>query len=133
MKALIIFIIACFYNTSHSVEVDRLYLETEKYRFIGPSRSYKMFDYGEPRWGVNLGLDLSFNPWMYSRNKISSLTDSSQFRYIDLNTELGIAVSDYEFYIRHMSGHALDTQFQTPVNFPEENVLGFRWYLLKTN
>ena len=125
---LILFLIICYNyaNANELVNVDNLYIETEK-TFL-TNRGYYIPEGEEPRYNFNLGFTLS-SGFMYVDNVISSTVGDSQFRYVALNVELGINVtSSTQVYYRHYSGHMLD--YQSTDQFPEENVIGLRFNLI---
>jgi hypothetical protein len=108
------------------VIVKNLYLEAEKAR--GTNRSYNIPDGHTPSNYANLGLDLTFTKYVYNNSKIKSVVDQSQFRNVSLDTELGIKLYSVDIYIRHFSGHALDSEYGK--KFPQENSVGVRFNLI---
>lgn len=111
------------------VEVDNLYLEAEK-MFNSNRRSF--FPENEtPRYNLNLGFDMTDGLGiLYSKTKVSSTVGDSQFRYVALDSEVGINFTfDAQLYYRHYSGHLLDYVDQTQ-RFPQENVIGVRFNLI---
>ncbi len=111
------------------VEVDDLYLETEK--MVKTNRNYHLPKTSEPKYNFNLGLNMTDGlNIFYSNNKISSTVDQSQFRYVALDTEFGIRTTlGMRIYFRHFSGHQLDS-FNEESRFPEENVVGLRFSII---
>lgn len=67
---------------------------------------------------------------IYTRINISSLSDQSQHRQVELNYEMGIYLLDLEIYYRHHSGHLLDDVYKNS-NFSLENIIGLRYYFIK--
>ena len=132
---LIALIIACTKIKADTlVEVDALYLETEK--TILTNRGYYLPEGSNPNYNLNLGFDLvdSYSGMVYSRNVVSSTTDQSQFRYVALDTEFGISTTvGLEIYLRHFSGHLMDATDPDGQRFPEENVIGVRFNLINPN
>ncbi len=120
-------------NAAESVmEVDKLYIETEK--MVRTNRGYYVPDNSIPKNNFNLGLNLKdrFKGIFYVNSLISTTTDESQFRYIALDTEVGIDTTiGIDVYFRHYSGHMLDSYDRSNTRFPEENVVGLRFYLIK--
>ena len=109
-------------------QLDKMYLETEK-RF-GSNRHYYMADRKDAQYDINLGIDFKLNYNLYSRSKISTTTNSSQFAYAGFDTEFGVYLWSWgELYYRHFSGHALDSVYPNDERFPEDNSIGIRWRL----
>ena len=102
--------------------LDRFYLEYEKY-LSGTSRN--LAPGYETKQLPAIGFNFVFLKSAYLRNKISSEVDSSQFRYIALDSELGVRPTKFlEIYTQHYSGHALDSAYLG--KFPQDNTIGFR-------
>lgn len=134
MKGLILVVFLLFITgivKADFVEVDKLYIETEK--MTSTNRGYYLPKNSEPKYNFNLGLNMTDGLGiLYSDNKISSTTDQSQFRYISLDTEFGLNTTiGLQIYYRHYSGHMLDAYEQGSERFPQENVIGIRFNILK--
>lgn len=112
----------------HTVEVDKLYVETEK--MVRTNRGYYLPPSSVPMFNMNLGLNLTdISGIVYCNNKISTTTDQSQFRYGALDVEVGLNTTIGQIYYRHYSGHMFDAA--SVGRFPEENVIGLRFNLLE--
>lgn len=117
-------------EASELVNVDGLFLETEK--MVKTNRGYYVPEGSKPAYNFNLGFDFSdkFGGYTYSRNVVSSTIDQSQFRYVALDSEIGIDTKrGVEIYFRHSSSHMLDAS-DTSSKFPEENVIGLRFKII---
>ena len=111
------------------IELNDVYLEAEK--TIGINRGYFIPQNSVPKYHFNLGLDLEDGLGiLYADNRISSVVDQSQFRYVALDSEVGINTTvGLQLYYRHYSGHMLDAT--STDRFPQENTVGLRFSLLK--
>lgn len=106
-----------------NIKVTNLYLELN--RTILSNRDYHLVNIDSKRYELNLGLNTNIGTRFYWNNLITSKTDSSQFRFIGLDSEFGYRLlEDVKVYYRHFSGHALDSQYDE--RFPEDNSLGIR-------
>lgn len=133
---LLIFLIVLTFHVKASegiVDLESLYLETEK--AFGSNRQLYLPDESIPKYYMNLGFDLDLSRGsniVYSNNVISSVVDQSQFRYVALDSELGVNTPyNFQLYIRHYSGHMMDAVDPSGVRFPEENTIGLRFNLFK--
>jgi hypothetical protein len=117
-------------DLSSNIKVKNLYIETEKR--VLTNREYFLVDQYGATNDLNLGLDLEMPASIYFNNKITSITDDSQFRFVGYNFEIGAEpIKGIEVYFEHFSGHALD---QTYVNdFPQFNKVGIRWNFIKND
>lgn len=109
-----------------NLKVEHLYLEAEKER--GTNRSYNLPEGHSPSDYANLGFDLTFTKYVYSNSRVKSIVDQSQFRNVSLDSELGVRYSGVDLYIRHFSGHALDSTYDK--RFPQENSIGIRFNII---
>jgi hypothetical protein len=108
------------------VKLKKVYIETEKH--VKSNRSYYLNNQNSAEYDLNLGLDFDLPANMYYTNKVVSITDDSQFRFIGLHFELGGNIIDnMQFYLRHFSGHAMDDSFKQ--DFPQDNTIGIRFIL----
>lgn len=111
------------------INIDNLYLETEK--MYGTNRLQYLPKTSTPKYNVNGGIKLGDDLGiLYSVSKVSTTVDQSQFRYMALDSEMGINLNKggIQIYIKHYSGHLLDSV--SPDRFPEENTFGVRFNLL---
>jgi hypothetical protein len=126
----LLFLLATTMNIGKAdwIEVDNLYLETEK--TFGTNRGYTLPEDSKPKYNFNMGMDMTDGLGiLYNSSKISSTVDQSQFRYVGLDTEIGLNTTlGFQIYYRHFSGHVLDAVMTD--RFPQENVIGLRFNLL---
>jgi len=131
---LFIFLIAVVSFTAKAdlIEVDNLYIEAEK--LTGANRGYYIPKDSTPKYGFNLGLKMTDGLGiLYSYSEIGSVVDTGQFRYVGLDTELGLNTTiGMQIYFRHYSGHMLDA-VDVKGEFPQENVIGLRFNLIGIN
>ena len=114
-------------DLSRFIKTKRLYIETE--RRVVTNREYYLRDRRDATYDVNLGLDLELPQTVYYNNKVTSITDSNQFRFIGLDFEVGMRPFEgIDVYFQHFSGHALDESY--PEQFPQRNKIGIRWNLI---
>lgn len=113
-------------DLSKYVKVRSLFLEGEKH--ILSNRDYYIPKGETPVNGLNLGLDLDISKHFYYDTKVVSRTNGNQFRHIGLHIETGYSIYNIDGYVRHFSGHTLDTQL--PTRFPQYNVIGIRLNLI---
>jgi hypothetical protein len=116
-------------DLSDHVKVRNLYIEGEKR--VLTNRDYFLNENRIPHNDLNLGLDLDLPATLYYNNKVNSIVDTNQFRYIGYTFELGARpFKGIEVYFQHFSGHALDETFDYR-GFPQFNKVGVRFYLWK--
>ena len=79
-----------------------------------------------------LGLDMVIRYHkFYSRTNFNSFYTDRQFRYISLDTEAGMSYHKFDFYLRHVSEHALDREFDYGSKYPNQNSIGMRLNLVR--
>ena len=113
---------------SQPIKLTDLSIETTKY-FHG--RNNAIFDGGTYRekYGLNLEIGLRGPYSTYNRTKVLSATDDRQFRYIALESELGVSVSQFDIYVNHKSQHLMDATYKQ--GFKDDNRVGLRIHLFK--
>lgn len=110
-------------------------LSIDYYRFDGAPRMAEA-----PSWemtqGVSLSMDLKavdvsrwFPAHLYWRNRVHGELDTSQFRLIGWQFELGIRIGLIELYRAHHSQHILDAQHPW-MRFPVQDTIGVRVFLI---
>lgn len=115
-------------SLSTLVEVEDLYIETEK-RILA-NREFYLVNQHEARYDVNLGMNFQLPYTLYFNNKVNTITDHSQFRFVGYTFETGIEpFKGIEVYYQHFSGHGLDESF--PQDFPQYNKIGIRWNIIR--
>lgn len=104
-----------------SIEVEKGIMENTNFYLINENATHFL----------NLNLDVNMGKYTYINQKVKSIVGDNQFRYIEYNVEFGVRpFRGIDIYIRHMSGHALDTVFPQE-DFPEDNSLGIRFNLIR--
>lgn len=131
MKWLLLILTVTSVQAKDILKVDNLFIESE--RTFGSNRYLYLPEFSEPKYNLNLGFKISdLSSTVYSFNKISSTVDQTQFRYIALDSELGVNLPiNVQLYIRHYSGHTLDFENKwTTKKYPQANVVGLRFNLI---
>lgn len=112
----------CQQSWANDIKLDDFYLEYGRY--VGGNSHHLAPGY-ETKQLPALGWQFKAYKWAYMTNKISTEVDDSQFRYVALDSELGLKpTSNIELYYRHYSGHALDSVYKT--RYPSDDSVGFR-------
>ena len=107
------------------IEVKNLFIETEK-RVLA-NRFYFIPQNEVPTYDLNLGLNLDILNNFYFDNKVVSLTNQNQFRFVGWHFESGFSAGGFDVYFRHFSGHTLD---RYNGEFPQDNTVGIRFNLI---
>lgn len=100
--------------------LDDLHIEAKS--SVGESRDFHMPDGEEKKGELNLGLAYS-KGMLYNKLKVRGFY-GHQFRHVSLETEAGVKFSDFEIFVEHYSGHAMDAEYGT--KYPKTNALGAR-------
>lgn len=112
---------------SKDVKIKDLYIDAE--RAVFTNRPYEMPPGYKKKYGLGLGLDVDLYKYGYLNQRIQGMTGPRQFRHVSWEFETGVRLDKHvEFYFRHYSGHALDSQYES--RFPESNSVGIRLYLI---
>ena len=111
---------------ANDVKLDDFYMEYGRY--LGGNSHHLAPGYHTKQLPA-LGFNFKAYKWAYLKNKVTSEVDSTQFRYVALDSELGANIREnVEVYLRHYSGHALDSSY--PSRYPSDNSVGVRVHFL---
>lgn len=110
-------------------------LAIDYYRFDGTPRLAQA-----PAWEMTQGVALSMqvqaldlSRWvpahLYWRNRIHGEMDTSQFRLVGWQFEIGVHLGPVEIYRMHHSQHILDAEHPW-MRFPVEDSWGVRFYFI---
>jgi hypothetical protein len=109
--------------------VRNLYLEVEDRVLV--NREYHINKERVPQNDFNLKLDLDLPVNFYYNNKVNSIIDTNQFRFIGYTFEVGNRIfKGVEVYFQHFSGHVFDESHEYR-GFPQFNKVGVRLILWK--
>lgn len=100
--------------------LDDLHIEAKS--TFGESRDFHMPNGEEKKGELNLGLAYS-KGIAYNKMKVRGFF-GHQFRHVSLETEAGIRLKDFEVFVEHYSGHAMDAEYGT--KYPKTNAVGTR-------
>ena len=109
-------------DISNILVLKDLYIESEKH--VRSNRSYYIPENEQPRFDLNLGMNLDIGKYSYFDTRVVSITNQRQFRFIAWEFENGLSYYGIDLYVRHFSGHLLDTGEDR--RFPEDNTIGIR-------
>jgi len=118
----LIFLIIVFGNGvfAKEIKLEQLYIEAAG--AVGTNRT-PLMQIEEKKGELNLFTKYSYGD-AYTDVKITSFF-GRQFRYVELNYETGYSFKQFDVYLEHTSGHALDYQYQG-FKYPNTNSVGFR-------
>jgi len=100
--------------------LDDLHIEAKS--TFGGSRDFHMPNGEEKKGELNLGLAYS-KGIAYNKLKVRGFY-GHQFRHVSLETEAGVRFSDFEVFVEHYSGHAMDAEYGS--KYPKTNAVGAR-------
>lgn len=120
------------YADADLIELNELSINYRNYAVLGDKQRNLLIYPESPKEGIDLGMKLDLLDVIYSDSKIESLTTSSQYQGVGLDTRLGIRITQStELGIWHHSQHVLDRKQGNIGKFPSENAIELKVFIFK--
>jgi hypothetical protein len=132
-----IFILWCVFDSTCSkaddfIQLDELSIDYRDYALVNDKARNLLIYPESPKEGINLNINTTFVSYVYWNSTIESLTTSSQYRGIGLQSSLGIRLNNYiDVGMWHHSQHVLDRVSGDMPNFAEEDAIQLKVYLYR--
>jgi hypothetical protein len=113
-----------------AVELKELYIDYKNYSWVS-DYSRNMLIYPEsPKEAVNLGVEMDLFRVFYWNSEIQSLTTSSKYESVGLDTRLGLRLFEsLEVGWFHKSQHVLDRKHSYMPKYPSEDAIQIKIFI----
>lgn len=117
----------------HVIDLNELGIDYKNYAIVNDKARNLLIYPEHPKEGIDVNLKLNLLVYGYWDNTIESLTTSSQYRSIGLNTRLGVRASEHlELGYWHHSQHVLDRDAGYYDKFPSEDAVEVRIFIFRS-